>query len=349
MLYVNCMIYFQCDYAEGADSSILSRLVETNMEQSEGYGLDKHSERAKELIRKRIGREDADIHFLSGGTETNRIAILSALRPYQGVISADTGHIAVHETGAVEATGHKVLTLLNTDGKISASHVREYVKEHYESPTAEHTVQPGMVYISFPTESGTLYSKREIESLYSVTKECGMYLYIDGARLGYALASPACDITIEEIAKLCDMFYIGGTKCGALFGEALVILNDNLKKDFRYMIKQNGALMAKGRMLGIQFEALFEDDMYFKITASAVDKALKIKKAFKDKGIELYGSSETNQQFPLLTDEQIAKLSKDFVFEVWGKEKDRTIVRFCTSWATSDENVEALIAAIEKL
>ena len=343
------MIYFQCDYAEGADAHILSRLVETNMEQSEGYGLDKHSIRAKELIKKRIGRKDADVHFLVGGTETNRIAISAALRPYQGVLSPDTGHIAAHETGAIESTGHKVLVLPNTDGKISATQVREYVREHYESPTAEHTVQPGMVYISFPTESGTLYSKEELKALRDVTKEHGLYLYIDGARLGYALASLKCDVTIEEIADLSDMFYIGGTKCGALFGEALVILNDNLKKDFRYMIKQNGALMAKGRMLGIQFETLFEDDRYFKITESAVEKALRIRSAFEKKGIELWGTSYTNQQFPILTDEQIRKLENDFVFEVWGKAGEKTIVRFCTSWATEEENLKVLLTAIENL
>ena len=343
------MIYFQCDYAEGADENIISKLVETNMEQSEGYGLDKHSVRAKELIKKRIGREDADVHFLVGGTETNRIAISSALRPYQGVISPDTGHIAVHETGAIESTGHKVLTLPNTDGKISALQVREYVRAHYENPSAEHTVQPGMVYISLPTESGTLYSKKELEELRAVTERLGLYLYIDGARLGYALASPKNDLSIEDVANLSDMFYIGGTKCGALFGEALVILNSSLKKDFRYMIKQNGAMLAKGRMLGIQFEALFENDRYFEITKKAVEKALRIREAFEKKGIELYGSSYTNQQFPLLTDDQVKKLEKDFVFELWGRDRGKNIVRFCTSWATGEENLKTLLNAIENL
>ena len=343
------MIYFQCDYAEGADENILRKLAETNMEQSEGYGLDKHSARAKELIKKRIGREDADVHFLVGGTETNRIAISSALRPYQGVLSPDTGHIAVHETGAIESTGHKVLTLPNTDGKISATQVSEYVKEHYENPSAEHTVQPGMVYISLPTESGTLYSKKELIELREATEELGLYLYIDGARLGYALASPKNDLSIEDVASLSDMFYIGGTKCGSLFGEALVILSDSLKKDFRYMIKQNGAMLAKGRMLGIQFEALFEGDRYFEITKKAVEKALMIREAFEKKGIELYGSSYTNQQFPLLTDDQVKKLEKDFAFELWGKDRGKNIVRFCTSWATKEENLKTLLNAIENL
>lgn len=348
-MYVVTMIYFQCDYAEGADPAIIERLSSTNMEQSEGYGLDKHSMRAKELIKKRIGKENADVHLLVGGTETNRIAIQAALRPYQGVLSPDTGHIAAHETGAIESTGHKVLTLPNIDGKINADQVRAYVKEHYDSPTAEHTVQPAMVYISEPTESGTMYSKKELIALREATKELGLFFYIDGARLGYALASPKCDFTIEDIADLADMFYIGGTKCGALFGEALVILNDQLKKDFRYMIKQNGALLAKGRMLGIQFETLFEDDRYFNITKKAVEKALRIREAFEKKRIPLFGTSYTNQQFPILSDEQIKALEKDYVFELWGKSGDKTIVRFCTSWATSDENTEKLISSILSL
>lgn len=349
-MYVNSMIYFQCDYAEGADPDIIRRLCESNLEQSEGYGLDRHSIRAKELIKARIDKKDADVHFLVGGTETNRIAIQAALRPYQGVLSPDTGHIATHETGAIESTGHKVLTLKNTDGKISADQVKAYVDEHYKSPTSEHTVQPKMVYISFPTESGTIYSRKELEDLYRETRECGIYLYIDGARLGYALASEKCDIKIEDIPNLCDMFYIGGTKCGALFGEALVIIKDELKKDFRYMIKQNGALLAKGRMLGLQFESLFEDDRYFKITSAAVEKALRIRNAFERKGIEMFGSSYTNQQFPILTKNQIERLQKDFVFEIWTDiDEERTAVRFCTSWATSEENLNRLLEVIEGL
>ncbi len=343
------MIYFQCDYTEGADSSILCKLVETNMEQSEGYGLDKHSLRAQGLIRKRIGREDADVHLLVGGTETNKIVISSALKPYQGVLSPDSGHIATHEAGAIEASGHKVLALENTDGKINAAQVRKYAEDHFSSSTAEHMVQPKMVYISFPTESGTLYSKEELRDLYAASKEYGVYLYIDGARLGYGLGSPKCNLTIEDIAKLCDIFYIGGTKCGALFGEALVILNPELKKDFRYNIKQHGALLAKGRILGLQFEALFEDERYFSITKEAVAKALKIRKAFEKKNIDLFGSSYTNQQFPILSEKEMEKLRKDFVFEIWEKTGEKTICRFATSWATTDENLNKLLKAIEEL
>ena len=343
------MILFNNDYEEGADISIINKLIETNLEQSEGYGLDSHTKRAKELIKKELKNNDVDIHFLSGGTETNKILISSALRPHQGVIAADTGHIAVHETGAIESTGHKVLTLENLDGKINAIQIKEYVDNHYCNASFEHTVQPKMVYISQPTESGTLYSKRELEDIRSVTRELGLYLYIDGARLGYAMASKLNDIEFSSYPHLSDAFYIGGTKCGALFGEALVIANDDLKRDFRYMIKQNGALLAKGRILGLQFEALFENGNYFKITKDAVIKAERIREAFQKKGIKMYGSSMTNQQFPILTDEQKEKLGRNFSFEIWEKMDDKTIVRFCTSWATKEEDISLLIKEIESL
>ncbi len=343
------MIYFQSDYLEGADPSIIECLARTNLEQSVGYGLDEHSKRAKELIKEYLKNRCVDVHLLVGGTETNRIAISSALRPHQGVLAAETGHIAGHETGAIESTGHKVLTLKGDDGKISAEEVRGYVEAHYKNESFEHTVQPKMVYISYPSESGTIYSRKELEDLRRVTNDLGLYLYIDGARLGYALASPLCDISFEDLPELCDMFYIGGTKCGALFGEALVIVNDSLKPDFRYMIKQNGALLAKGRMLGIQFECLFKDGRYFEITKEAVRKALRIRKAFEEKGIRMFGSSMTNQQFAMLSDSQASELRKDFMFEHWGKEDGLNIERFCTSWATTEENLEKLLDAINML
>ena len=236
------MIYFQCDYEEGCHPAILKRLNETNLEQTVGYSMDPYCASAREKIKKAVGRPDADVHFLVGGTQTNMTVIAAALKPWQGAICADTGHIACHETGAVEATGHKVLALSSEDGKITAAQIEETVKKHYEDGSREHIVQPGMVYISFPTESGTLYSKQELTDIYAVCKEHDMPLFIDGARLGYGLQSPACDVTLPELANLCDVFYIGGTKCGALFGEAVVILKESLKKDFRYMIKQRGGM-----------------------------------------------------------------------------------------------------------
>lgn len=344
------MIYFQCDYEEGCHPAILKRLNETNLEQTVGYSMDPYCASAREKIKKAVGRPDADVHFLVGGTQTNMTVIAAALKPWQGAICADTGHIACHETGAVEATGHKVLALSSEDGKITAVQIEETVKKHYEDSSREHIVQPGMVYISFPTESGTLYSKQELTDIYAVCKEHDMPLFIDGARLGYGLQSPACDVTLPELANLCDVFYIGGTKCGALFGEAVVILKESLKKDFRYMIKQRGGMFAKGRLLGIQFDTLFTDGLYKAICGEAVKKAMTLREAFLAKGISMYGSSMTNQQFPILTDAQKEALAKDFAFEYWGEAKDgKSIVRFCTSWATNDAQIKALTDAIAAL
>lgn len=344
------MIYFQCDYAEGAHPSILKRLVETNLEQTPGYMTDDHCMNARRLIKEAVGSNDPDVHFVSGGTQANLIVISSVLRPYQGVISVREGHVAGHETGAIEATGHKVLAIEGKDGKLIAGKVDKYIVDHYESDSFEHTVQPGMVYISFPTESGTIYTKDELKALKAVTRKWGIPLFVDGARLGYGLASPDCDITLKELAEIADVFYIGGTKCGALFGEAIVINWEPLKKDFRYNIKQRGAMFAKGRLLGIQFETLFTDDLYFKITKHAVDQAMRIRKAFQEKGIRMFGTSTTNQQFPILTKEQKAELDKDFVSEIWGETDDGGIItRFCTSWASTDENVDKLIDAIKSL
>lgn len=342
------MIYFQCDYAEGCHPNILEALLRTNMDQTPGYGKDACCESAKAKVRSACGREDADVHFLVGGTQANTTIIASILRHHQGVISADTGHIATHETGAIEAAGHKVLSIPSADGTISAEQVEALCREHFTSPTQEHAVQPGMVYISFPTESGTLYSKARLTSLHKVCKAYGLPLFLDGARLGYGLMSPENDLTLGDIARLCDVFYIGGTKCGALFGEAVVITNDALKKDFRYAIKQRGGMLAKGRLLGIQFDTLFTGGLYFGICKQAVEQALAVRRAFVDKGVEMWGNSYTNQQFPILTKEQMDFLTgRGYIYEVWGPaEEGRTIVRFCTSWATRPENLKQLMKDI---
>ncbi len=344
------MIHFECDYTEGVHPLILDRLVKTNMEQTAGYGLDEYCESARTKIRKVFECPSADVHFLTGGTQTNMTMISALLRPWQGVLAPDTAHIACHETGAIEASGHKVLTLPSSDGKISSHQILDYCKNHYGDASHEHIVQPGMVYISYPTENGSLYSKKELEDIYDACRRCRLPFYIDGARLGYGLTSPECDMKPSDLARLCDVFYIGGTKCGALFGEAVVIVSDALKKDFRYIIKQKGGMLAKGRMLGIQFDTLFENNLYFDICRQAVDKALVIRGAFKEQGIPLYGSSATNQQFVLLTDEQMSFFSTKYTYEIWGKyDQLRTIVRFCTSWATTEANVRELIKDIKTL
>lgn len=341
---------FQCDYTEGAHQKIIDALVKTNMEQTSGYGVDAYCESAKAKIRAAVGMPDADVHFLVGGTQTNTTVISSVLRPYQGAVCAAEGHIAVHETGAIESTGHKVLALPCENGKITAAQVKDYFAHHYASETAEHEVQPGMVYISYPTECGTIYTKEELTALHAVCKEYDVPLFIDGARLGYGLADPNCDLTLAEFAKHCDIFYIGGTKCGALFGEAVVITNAKYTRDFRYMIKRHGGMFAKGRLLGIQFDTLFTDDLYFEITRGAVEKALRIRKAFEARGIAFFGSSMTNQQFPILTDTQIEFLSKNSLPEFWcAAENGKKVVRFCTSWATNDEGVETLVSDIANM
>lgn len=344
------MIRFECDYAEGAHPEILKCLVQTNFEQTEGYGDDRHCEHARQIIRRLCDDDRADVHFLVGGTQTNTTVIASVLRPHQGVISADSGHINVHETGAIEATGHKVLALPAHDGKLSAAQVEEAVLAHQNDPNREHTVQPGMVYISQPTECGTLYYKEELQRLSEICRRYGIPLFIDGARLGYALEAETNDLTLPDIARLCDVFYIGGTKVGALFGEAVVILADTLKQDFRYLMKRQGAMLAKGRVLGIQFETLFEDGLYSEISRHAVRMAMKIRDAFEAKGISFLYPSPTNQQFPVLNNTQIATLSEKYAFEYWTKvDMHHTAVRFCTSWATREEDVDALIEDVKNL
>lgn len=346
------MIRFNCDYAEGAHPSIIRRLTETNMLQTEVYGEDAFSDNARKLIKKAVGREDADVHFLVGGTQTNLTVIGSALRSYEGVLAAVTGHIGVHETGAIEAIGHKVLTIPTDDGKITAAQIREAFLAHVNDCNHEHMVRPGMVYISQPTENGTIYSLSELEAISAVCRESGLYFYVDGARLGYGLASPKADFTMKDLARLADVFYIGGTKQGALFGEAVVITCDALKKNFRYSIKQRGGMLAKGRLLGIQYETLFmdEDPLYMQMARGAVDKAVRIREALQCKGVPLLFDSWTNQQYPIFPDNVLSRLSQTYVFDFWCKVSENTsAVRICTSWATTEENTERLISDIESL
>ena len=344
------MIHFECDYTEGAHPAIIDLLVQTNMEQTCGYGMDDYCEKARELIKEACGSKDAYVQFLVGGTQTNTTVIAAALKPWQGVLSAQTGHINVHETGSVEATGHKVLYLPAKDGKITFEQIAAALDGHDADPDREHTVQPGMVYVSNPTEYGTLYNKEELTKISVVCRAHKIPLFLDGARLGYGLMADGSDLTLEDYAALCDVFYIGGTKVGALFGEAVIITNDALKKDFRYMIKQQGGMLAKGRLLGIQFMGLFQDGLYFKLAKHADVLAMKIKSAFVKKGYPLLFDSNTNQQFVILPKEAAQKLSENYVFSVWEKiDEDHDAVRFCTSWATVEENVAELVRDIEKL
>lgn len=344
------MIRFNCDYLEGAHPRILEKLVETNFVQTPGYGEDEYCERAREIIRKKVGVEDAYVQFLVGGTQTNLTVISSILRPYQGVLSAVTGHINAHETGAIEATGHKVLALPSEDGKITAAQVQTYYDAHWADGSHEHIVQPGMVYISHPTENGTLYTKVELKALYETCQKLSMPLFLDGARLGYGLMSEGSDLTWEDVAAYTDVFYIGGTKVGALFGEAVVITNPALKKDFRYMIKQKGGMLAKGRLLGIQFQTLLEDGLYEEIAGKAVKQAMRLKEAFLEKGFSLFYDSYTNQQFPIMTKQQLEQLKENYSFEMWAPlDETYSAVRFCTSWATKDEDVEKLIKDLGNL
>ena len=350
------MIKFDCDYLEGCHPDILKMLEKTNFEQTDGYGCDKYCEKARRLILKacgfagKRGKNVPDVHFLVGGTQTNTIVISAVLRPHQGVISAVTGHVNVHETGAVESTGHKVLALPSKDGKLTAEQIEKYAAACAGDCNYEHIVQPGMVYISFPTENGTIYSKRELSDIRNVCKKYKLPLFIDGARLGYGLAAAENDLTLPDIASMCDVFYIGGTKNGALFGEAVVITNNSFKKDFRNIIKQRGGMLAKGRLLGIQFTALFSDGLYFRLARHAVKTAEAIKNALEKKGTEFLFNSPTNQIFPILPDEVYEKLSKKFSFAFWEKAGGkRTAVRICTSWATKESDVSALIRELEKL
>ncbi|RPF47793.1 L-threonine aldolase [Hydrogenoanaerobacterium saccharovorans] len=330
------MYSFKNDYSEGAHPNIMQALLKSNLEQTVGYGMDSCCEDARRSICEKIGRQDADVHFLVGGTQTNLTVISAALRPYQAVISAETGHICVHETGAIEAAGHKVIAVAAENGKLTPQLIHNTIDVH----TDEHMVQPKMVYLSLPTEVGTIYSKQELEDISVCCKENGLLLYVDGARLASALTAQGCDVTLADLARLCDAFYIGGTKCGALFGEAVVLLNNAMKQDFRYMIKQRGGMLAKGRLLGIQFGELFRDDLYYRIGQHANRMAALIKQACQSEGFTFVTDSVTNQQFPILPDTVLEEMEKNYLFEVWEKRNDGyTAVRFVTSWATCEENV----------
>ena len=344
------MIYFHNDYSEGCHEKVLERLVQTNLEQTTGYGMDEYCAAAAAKIKAACGCQDVDVHYLVGGTQTNMTVINAALRPHQGVLSAVSGHINVHETGAVEATGHKVLPLPSTDAKITAKQVVDAMEAHRNDGSFEHTVQPKMVYISNPSEWGALYSLAELEALAEVCKQYGLYLFMDGARLGYGLAAKGYDVTMADLARLCDVFYIGGTKVGALFGEAVVIRNPALKEDFRYLIKQHGAMLAKGRLLGVQFDALFTDDLYLKISDHAIVMADRIRACLDELGVKYLVPGVTNQIFPILADELLEKLSQNFMFTEMERVDDtHRCVRFCTSWATKRENVEALCTELKRL
>ena len=343
------MLRFNCDYSEGAHPKVLEKLVETNMEQTAGYGADPYCARAAQLIKSKCGRDDIDVHFLVGGTQTNLTVITAALRPHQGVISAHTGHINTHETGAIEANGHKVLALPAVDGKLTAQAVQDCYEAHVNDETREHIVQPKLVYISNPTEIGTIYSRAELSGISEVCRKNDLFLYVDGARLGYALCAEDNDLDLPALARLCDAFYIGGTKIGALFGEAVVLCSDKIKRDFRYIIKQKGGMLAKGRLLGVQFAALFEKDLYFEMASQANRMALLIKAAFKRNGYGFLVESTTNQQFPIIPDEILSKLKEKFEYSFWEKvSADASAVRFCTSWATEPDAVRQLIEEIDK-
>lgn len=336
------MLMFENDYLEGAHPAVLQHLMKTNMEKLSGYGTDRYTLSAKAKIRAACAAPKADIFFLSGGTQTNQVVIASLLRSFEGVVSAETGHIGTHEAGAIEYTGHKVLPLPQREGKIAATDLKNYLCGFFADPNRDHTVFPGMVYISHPTEYGTLYTKDELRALSAICKEFHLPLYMDGARLGYGLMSET-DLTLPEIAALCDVFYIGGTKVGALCGEAVVFPKGNAPAQFVTIIKQHGALSAKGRITGVQFDALFTDDLYFRISRNAIERAAELKTAFKEKGYSFYIDSPTNQIFVVLTGEQAARLQSLVTYSTWELRPDgTTIARFATSWATTKADVDAL-------
>jgi threonine aldolase len=341
------MIHFESDYTEGAFAHVLELMKKTNMEQNDGYGEDVHSENARNLIRRACESPQAAVYFLVGGTQTNKTVIQSVLKPFQGVISADTGHINVHEAGIIEAGGHKVLTVPATDGKITAKQIWDYAKDLSKD---YHVVQAGMVYISNPTETGTMYTKRELQDIRTVCDKLNLPLFIDGARMSYGLYAPGNDLYLPDYANLCDVFTIGGTKCGALFGEAVVITNDSMKSDFPRNIKQNGALLAKGWLLGLQFEALFdENNLYYKGGEHGAKLGVKLHNALSKMGFEFQYPSLTNQQFVAMPNNMVEKLKDKYVFMENGiKDENTTYMRICTNWATLENDLEDLIVDLKK-
>ena len=338
------MLYFENDYSEGACPEVLEALIKTNLESLSAYGNDVYSASAKEKIKAACECPDADVYFLVGGTQTNMTVIDSVLKKYQGVIAAKTGHISLHEAGAIEASGHKVIELEGIDGKVDISALEKYLKIFMADETRYHMVEPGMVYISHPTEYGTLYTKDELKSLSLICHEYGLSLYLDGARLGYGLMSCGTDVTLADIAEYCDVFYIGGTKVGALCGEAVVFTKNNTPDHFFTLIKQHGALLAKGRLAGVQFDRLFTDELYFNISRHAIECAEKLRQGFADKGYRFYSDSPTNQIFIVLENGKMEELKKEVTFSFWEVlDDEHTVVRFATSWATKAEDVEKLI------
>ena len=344
------MISFTSDYTTGAHPDVLRRLIETNLEPLSGYGTDKYTDSAKSKIRRAVGMEDAEIELLTGGTQTNAIVISTMLADWEGVVAADTGHISTHEAGAVEYAGHKVLTVGHRDGKVCADELEKYLSGFYADANHEHMVFPGMVYISHPTEYGTLYTKDELTALSQVCRRYEIPLYLDGARLGYGLMSDGGDLTLPDIARLCDVFYIGGTKVGALCGEAVVFTRGNRPPHFMNSVKKRGALLAKGRLLGVQFDALFTDDLYFRVSRHAIEMANRMKNIFISHCMELYIDSPTNQQFVILDDDVAERLAEKVSFSFWEKYGDnRTVVRFAASWSTTQEDLTALDAVLNEL
>lgn len=342
------MLSFECDYAEGAHPRLLEALSRTNLEQLPGYGEDFYTKRAKQRIKAACGLgERGEVYLLGGGTQTNQLVISSLLGLCEGVIAADTGHISVHEAGAIEYTGHKVITLPGREGKLEAGQVRQYLAAFHADGTREHMVCPGMVYISYPTEYGTLYSKRELTELHEVCREYDIPLYIDGARLACGLMSAAADVTLSELAGLCDVFYIGGTKNGALLGEAVVFCGRAMPARFVSIVKQHGAMLAKGRVVGVQFDELFADGLYFELGRHAVEMAMRIRELFVGRGYRLFIDSPTNQQFVVLDNAVMERLSDKVAFSVWERyDEGHTVVRFAASWATTQEMVEGLAALL---
>lgn len=338
------MLNFESDYIQGAHPEVLNALVQTNMEPLSGYGADKYCESAKEKILTACKCKTGQVEFVVGGTQTNQLVIDSMLKPFEGVVAAKTGHVATHEAGAIEYTGHKVLEVPGHEGKIDGAELDQYLKDFNNDGNHEHMVFPGMVYISFPTEYGTLYSKEELSSISKVCKKNKIPLFIDGARLGYGLMSSECDLKLSDIARLCDVFYIGGTKVGALCGEAIVFTKDNMPEHFTNLKKKHGALLAKGRLLGVQFDALFTDNLYLKISKNADNLAEKLKIALKANGYKFLLNSPTNQQFVILENAKMKQLARKVKFSFWEKiDAEHTAVRFATSWATTDKDVNALI------
>ena len=342
------MVSFESDYIAGAHPEVLMRLTETNLESLSGYGSDKYTQSAKEKIKSAVGKEDAQVEFIAGGTQTNAVVISTMLKDYEGVVAAKTGHISAHEAGAIEYTGHEVLEVPQKEGKIDPAVLKKFLEDFFGDGNHEHMTFPGMVYISHPTEYGTLYTRDELIGLSMVCKAYDIPLFMDGARLGYGLMSYDTDLSLEDIASLCDVFYIGGTKVGALCGEAVVFTHGNRPDHFLTSVKKRGALLAKGRLIGVQFDALFTGDLYFRIGRYGIDMAEKMKRIFEARGIEMFIKSPTNQQFPILKNSQLEKLKESIAFSFWEKYDDeRSVVRFATSWSTTDEDLKALEKALD--